>query len=145
MHGSAACQHHRDSTYTVPYVSACPICASARPLIRRGDESHDGDLALPFALARDHENSAALPDGASRPMRGIPSQRSVGPWPQPCAVPPRKPIGFRQRTETRMRPKAAHEFPRMKSQSPLLYSCLGVRCKVHEKPHLALCQPQVVQ
>ena len=47
MHEDAVCQHHRDSTYTVPYVSACPICASARPLIRRGVESPDGDLALP--------------------------------------------------------------------------------------------------
>ena len=26
MHEDAVCQHHRDSTYTVPYASAYPIC-----------------------------------------------------------------------------------------------------------------------
>ena len=95
------------------------ISASARPLIRRGVESPDGDLALPCP-----RRASASPGVAS-------------------AAPPTLRVSTPRRT--RMRPKAAHEFPRMKSQSPLLYSCLGVRCKVHEKPHLALCQPQVVQ
>ena len=95
MHGSAACRHRRDSTYTVPYVSACPICAGARPLIRRGDESPDGDLALPCP-----RRASASPGVAS-------------------AAPPTLRVSTPRRT--RMRPKAAHEFPRMKSQSPLLY------------------------
>ena len=71
---------------------------------------YDSICAGKLALTRGHKNSAALPDGASRPMRGIPSQRSVGPWPPPCAVPPRKPIGFRQRTETRMPPTRHTNF-----------------------------------
>ena len=104
MHEDAVCQHHRDSTYTVPYVSACPICAGARPLIRRGVESPDGDLALPC------------------PRRASASPGVASEAPQTLRVStPRR---------TLMRPKAAHEFPRMKSQSPLLYS-FPSRCGLH--------------
>ena len=71
------------------------ISASARPLIRRGVESPDGDLALP----------------CPRRASASPGVASAAP-PTLRVSPPRR---------TRMRPKAAHEFPRMKSQSPLLY------------------------
>ena len=56
-----------------------------------------------------------LPDDASRLMRGVPTQRLVGLRPPPCVVPPRKPFGFRQRTETRKPPSwhtKAHEISR---------------------------------
>ena len=46
MHENAICQHRHDAAYTVPSVPADWICA-ARDQTRRGDESPDGDLAMP--------------------------------------------------------------------------------------------------
>ena len=62
-----------------------------------------------------------LPDDASRLMRGVPTQRLVGLRPPPCVVPPRKPIGFRQRTETRKPPSwhtKAHKISRINELQP---------------------------
>ena len=92
MHESAKCQHRRDSTYTVPYVPTIAFCANARP-----------------------RTLGTLPDDASRLMRGVPTQRLVGLRPPPCVVPPRKPIGFRQRTVTRKPAFAGHESSRNQS------------------------------
>ena len=89
---STAYQHRRDSTYTVPYVPTIAFCANARP-----------------------RTLGTLPDDASRLMRGVTTQRLVGLRPTPCVVPPRKPVGFRQRTETRKPPSwhtKAHEISR---------------------------------
>ena len=89
---STAYQYRRDSTYTVPYVPTIAFCANARP-----------------------RTLGTLPDDASRLMRGVPTQRLVGLRPTPCVVPPRKPVGFRQRTETRKPPSwhtKAHEISR---------------------------------
>ena len=76
-----------------------------------------------FHMCRDIEFCAdarprtlgTLPDDASRLMRGVTTQRLVGLRPPPCVVPPRKPVGFRQRTETRKPPSwhtKAHEISR---------------------------------
>lgn len=78
---STAYQYRRDSTYTVPYVPTIAFCANARP-----------------------RTLGTLPDDASRLMRGVTTHRLVGLRPPPCVVPPRKPVGFRQRTETRKPP-----------------------------------------
>ena len=89
---STAYQHRRDSTYTVPYVPTIAFCANARP-----------------------RTLGTLPDDASRLMRGVTTHRLVGLRPPPCVVPPRKPVGFRQRTETRKPPSwhtKAHEISR---------------------------------
>ena len=89
---STAYQYRRDSTYTVPYVPTIAFCANARP-----------------------RTLGTLPDDASRLMRGVTTHRLVGLRPPPCVVPPRKPVGFRQRTETRKPPSwhtKAHEISR---------------------------------
>ena len=70
------------------YWRICVFCANARP-----------------------RTLGTLPDDASRLMRGVPTQRLVGLWPPPCVVPPRKPIGFRQRTETRKPPTRHTKTP----------------------------------
>ena len=95
---STAYQYRRDSTYTVPYVPAIAFCANARP-----------------------RTLGTLPDDASRLMRGVLTQRLVGLRPPPCVVPSRKPIGFRQRTETRKPPSwhtKAHEISRINELQP---------------------------
>ncbi len=89
---STAYQHRRESTYTVPYVPTIAFCANARP-----------------------RTLDTLPDDASRLMPGVPTQRLVGLRPPPCVVPPRKPIGFRQRTATRKPAFAGHESSRNQS------------------------------
>ena len=98
-----------DGFYAVRiYWRICVFCANARP-----------------------RTLGTLPDDASRLMRGVPTHRLVGLRPPPCVVPPRKPIGFRQRTETRKPPSwhtKAHEISR--SNELLLrkgiFSCLFV-------------------
>jgi hypothetical protein len=95
---STTYQYRRDFTYTVPYVPAIAFCANARP-----------------------RTLGTLPDDASRLMRGVPTQRLVGLRPPPCVVPPRKLIGFRQRTETRKPPSwhtKAHEISRINELQP---------------------------
>ena len=95
---STAHQYRCNFTYTVPYVPTIGFCANARP-----------------------RTLGTLPDDASRLMRGVPTHRLVGLRPPPCVVPPRKPIGFRQRTETRKPPSwhtKAHKISRINELQP---------------------------
>ena len=62
---------------------------------------YDNKSDLRFARPR---TLGTLPDDASRLVRDVPPQRLVGLRPPPCVVPPRKPVGFRQRAETRKPP-----------------------------------------
>ncbi len=72
MHKSAECQHHCDSTHTVPYVPANPICAYARPRNQYATEVCAEKL-IRFARTRDHETQrirrAAWPREAARNRR----------------------------------------------------------------------------
>ena len=72
-------------------------------------------MTIAFCANARPRTLGTLPDDASRLMRGVPTQRLVGLRPPPCVVPPRKPIGFRQRTETRKPAFAGHESSRNQS------------------------------
>ena len=110
MHENAICQYRRDSTYTVPYVPADWICAARdhEPRLLAERRSAAGTARRRFDLKVELQ-AIRLPFDIPAPSTFVKRRRAIPTFGSRQA--PRHEPGF-----------ARHEYPRIESHGPSLYS-----------------------